>query len=62
VDVNLLRTEHIKMIVWELQELLLSMGCLRMTPQDHDWVDPFNYGWFMEAKRHRIELFLQEQL
>jgi hypothetical protein len=48
------------MVVWDLRELLQSVGRLRTRPPE--WVDPFNYGLFMEAKRRRMEKFLQEQL
>jgi hypothetical protein len=60
VAAHLLGTDRIKMVVWDLRELLQSVGRLRTTPPD--WVDPFNYGQFMEAKRRRMEKFLQEQL
>jgi hypothetical protein len=33
-----------------------------MTLANKAWVDPFNFGLFMEAKRRRMEKFLQEQL
>ncbi len=60
VAAYLLGTDRIKMVVWDLRELLQSVGRLRTRPPD--WVDPFNFGRFMEAKRRRMETFLQEQL
>ncbi len=60
VAAYLLGTNRIKMVVWDLRELLQSVGRLRTRPPD--WVDPFNFGRFMEAKRRRMENFLQEQL
>jgi hypothetical protein len=60
VAAYLLGTDRIKMVVWDLRELLQSVGRLRNRPPD--WIDPFNFGRFMEAKRCRMETFLQEQL
>jgi hypothetical protein len=48
---NLLGTDRIRSVIWDLREFLQSIGRLRTTPEG--WVDPYNYGLYM-VRMNRI--------
>jgi hypothetical protein len=48
---NLLGTDRIRSVIWDLREFLQSIGRLKATPVG--WVDPYNYGLYM-VRMNRI--------
>jgi hypothetical protein len=57
---ELLGTDWVKLLIWDLREYLNNIGRLRRTPPD--WTDPFNYGQYMDAKHCQVENYLIQQL